>query len=226
MDSYSRQRALGLLQVPEGRLRYWERRGLVRPGQAYSLAELGRLRRLARLTRQGLKVSSALAQVLGRRWVGCSQGKALVRDAQGVIELESGQGLFDFAPAPEVCPLRQPQAVELLKEGLPALALERLQQELQRQPWSMVVRFNMAIALERLDRLEEAEQQLGRALDLCPNHADSHYNRARLLELLGRSPEARGHWLSFLRLEPESEWAEGVRRYLSQQRELRLVPCP
>jgi tetratricopeptide (TPR) repeat protein len=226
VETYSRQRALGLLKVTEGRLRYWERRGLARPSQSYSLGELSQLRRLARLTGQGLKLSGLLLQVLDRRWVGCSQGRAVVRDAHGVRELESGQGLFDFASPPQVCPLREADPVTLLKEGQAARALERLQQDLQRQPWSIVVRFNLAVALERLERLEEAQQELGRALDLCPGHADSHYNRARLLEMLGRGGEARVHWLSFLRLEPDSPWAQGVRQFLQEQRGLRLVPCP
>ena len=225
---YTRERALRLLNIPAGRLRYWERRGLVGFRPNYSLGELSELRRLSRLTAQGLKLSGLLLEVFRQRWIGCSQRRAVVRDERGLMELETGQGVLDFGPPPGVQDLREREedGVELLKAGRAREAVDRFELDLKKEPWSVVVRFNLALALEQLDRLSEADQQLERALALCPGHADCHYNRARLLELQGRTGEARGHWLSYLRLEPDSEEAEGVRRFLSEQRGLHLVPCP
>lgn len=225
MGDYSRERVLRLLKMTEGRLRYWERRGLAPRARSYSLGELAELRRLARLTKLGLKLSGLVVSVFRQRWVGCSQGRPLVRDAVGLVELGSRQGVFDFEPPGGVQELR-PDGVLMLREGRHLEALHFFQQALRTQPWSVTHRFNLALALEGLERLPEAEAELGKILAMCPGHSDSHYNRARLLEMLGRSAEARRHWQSFLHLEPDSDWAEGVRRFLAQQRPLQLVPCP
>lgn len=225
MGDYSRERVLRLLKMTEGRLRYWERRGLAPRSRSYSLGELAELRRLARLTRLGLKLSGLVISVFRQRWVGCSQGRPLVRDSAGLMELGSRQGVFDFEPPQGVQELR-PDGAQMLREGRHLEALQFFQQALRVQPWSVTLRFNLALALEGLERLDEAEAELEKVLSICPGHSDSHYNRARLLEMLGRPAEARRHWQSFLRLEPDSDWAEGVRRFLEERRPLHLVPCP
>lgn len=226
MQLYSRRRVLALLKLKESRLRSWERRGLLPRQQAYSLSDLGTLRQLLRLSRHGLRLTRDLALLLRQRWVGCSQGQPLVRDQAGLVELHSGQGILDFAAPAEVVNLAAEACdpVELLNQGRAADALALLEEARRRQPWSVETRFNLALAREQLGQREEALEELAGALALCPGHAGSHYNRARLCELTGRLREARHHWQCFLKLQPDGPSAEEVRRFLWGRRPFR--PCP
>ncbi|CAN0295565.1 unnamed protein product, partial [Phaeothamnion confervicola] len=94
------------------------------------------------------------------------------------------------------------RALDKLRKGHYGQARNALESLLRKRPWSVPVRFNLALALEGLGLLEEAQRHLERALGLDAAHADSYYNRARLLELLDLPLEARSHWARFLRLDP------------------------
>jgi tetratricopeptide (TPR) repeat protein len=53
-----------------------------------------------------------------------------------------------------------------------------------------------------------------RALRSDPAFADAHFNLAMALSDLGKQEEARQHWETYLKLDPDSPWAEIARRHL------------
>lgn len=221
MQAYPRERVLRLLSLPEGRLRYWERLGLAPRKREYTLGELSQLRRAARLNAQGLPVSALLQSDFRLRWVGCVQGRAVVREPDGLVEVGSRQGIFDFEAQPVVLELvaasradHEECVNDLLAEARFEEAHDCLERRVRAQPWSATARYNLAVVLEQMGCQGDSQRQLELALGLDPQHAESHYNLARLLEMAGRERAARWHWERFLRLEPDSEWAHQVRSFL------------
>ena len=54
-------------------------------------------------------------------------------------------------------------------------------------PDEPLLHFNLAVALEDLERIEEALASYERCMALSPGFADAHYNAARLHEMLGHA---------------------------------------
>lgn len=54
-----------------------------------------------------------------------------------------------------------------------------------------------------------------RAVRSDPSFADAHFNLAMALSDLGQRDEARKHWETYLKLDPDSPWSEIARRHLS-----------
>jgi len=73
---------------------------------------------------------------------------------------------------------------------------------------------NLGIALSALQRGGDAIAAFRRALQLVPHYADAHYNLADALAAAGDVAAARGHWRAYLTYDPNSRWAEQVRRRL------------
>ena len=74
--------------------------------------------------------------------------------------------------------------------------------------------YNLANVLEEKDDLENAVLFYKKAIHEDPEFADAHFNLARVLESQGEKEEAREHWLYYLRLDPNSKWAEHVKTLL------------
>ncbi len=70
------------------------------------------------------------------------------------------------------------------------------------------------LCFERGDPAAAAELFV-RALASDPSFADAHFNLAMAYEELGRPDSARGHWRTYLKLDPSGPWAEIARRHLS-----------
>ena len=51
------------------------------------------------------------------------------------------------------------------------------------------------------------------ALAVDQGYADAHFYLAVTLEKLGRSGEARPHWIAYQRLAPNGEWVELAREF-------------
>ena len=75
--------------------------------------------------------------------------------------------------------------------------------------------------LAETGELELAAATLAGALNFHSDFADVHYHLANTLDRLGRRDEAAGHFETFLKLAPESPWAEAARDRLDNA-ELRV----
>ncbi len=73
---------------------------------------------------------------------------------------------------------------------------------------------NLGIVRGELGDRHGAVVALRRALELVPHYADAHYNLAEALAVLGELDSARRHWRAYLRFDPNSRWADQVRRRL------------
>jgi tetratricopeptide (TPR) repeat protein len=73
---------------------------------------------------------------------------------------------------------------------------------------------NLGIVRGELGDGAGALTALHRALALVPHYADAHYNVAEALAVVGDLDGARRHWRAYLTFDPNSRWAEQVRRRL------------
>jgi tetratricopeptide (TPR) repeat protein len=73
---------------------------------------------------------------------------------------------------------------------------------------------NLGIARGELGDRQGAIAALQHALELVPHYADAHYNLAEALAVIGDMDGARRHWRAYLTFDPNSRWAEQVRRRL------------
>jgi len=73
---------------------------------------------------------------------------------------------------------------------------------------------NLGVVRGELNDREGAVTALERALAIVPHYADAHYNLAEALAVAGDLDGARRHWRAYLSFDPNSRWADQVRRYL------------
>ena len=76
---------------------------------------------------------------------------------------------------------------------------------------------NLGIVRGETGDREGAVVALSRALEIVPHYADAHYNLAEALAVVGDLARAREHWRAYLTFDPNSRWAEKVRRRLRNQ---------
>ena len=76
---------------------------------------------------------------------------------------------------------------------------------------------NLGIARGEIGDRHGAVEALERALELVPHYADAHYNLADALAVVGDLERARQHWRAYLTFDPNSRWAEQVRRRLQNR---------
>ncbi len=74
--------------------------------------------------------------------------------------------------------------------------------------------YNLGFMLFERGEVQAAVLNFRRALRSDPAFADAHFNLAMALSDQGHEREARDHWETYLKLDPESPWAEIARRYL------------
>lgn len=73
---------------------------------------------------------------------------------------------------------------------------------------------NLGVVRGELNDRDGAIEALERALAIVPHYADAHYNLAEALAVAGDLDGARRHWRAYLSFDPNSRWADQVRRYL------------
>jgi tetratricopeptide (TPR) repeat protein len=93
-------------------------------------------------------------------------------------------------------------------------AIDAFQQALRVDPGYSAAWNNLGIAQGTLHRVVDAMQSFCRALELAPHYADAHYNLADVLATAGDIESARKHWRAYLAYDPNSRWADHVRRRL------------
>jgi tetratricopeptide (TPR) repeat protein len=80
-------------------------------------------------------------------------------------------------------------------------------------------RANLGCVLAELGDLELAVATFQGTLSYFDDFADVHLHLARALDALGRAAEAEPHWRAFLRLSPESPWADEAAERLKEPHE-------
>jgi tetratricopeptide (TPR) repeat protein len=116
-------------------------------------------------------------------------------------------------PTPEFCF----QLAELLyRLGDLHAARERYYMAIELDEDYVEARANLGCVLAELGQHDLAVAALQGALAYHPEYADAHYHLARILDDLGRSPEAQTHWQAFLELAPDSPWADHARQRLGR----------
>jgi tetratricopeptide (TPR) repeat protein len=102
-----------------------------------------------------------------------------------------------------------------------AAAIDRLRIVAEQSPndvhvWSdlAAARYAASVRLQRPSLLPEALTAADHAVRIDPKSAEALFNRALILEHLGRTAEARSAWLRYLQLDSSSSWATEARAHL------------
>ena len=77
---------------------------------------------------------------------------------------------------------------------------------------------NLGNTLAEIGKYKDAINAYQRALAISPFYADAHYNLAETMASQENFAGARGHWLAYLRQDPNSPWASKVRERLAALR--------
>jgi tetratricopeptide (TPR) repeat protein len=108
----------------------------------------------------------------------------------------------------------------------PAAAIERLKVAVGKKSedataWSdlAAAHYEIAVRLGRASDLTEALSAADHALKLDPRLPEALFNRALVLDRLGRIEEARPAWQRYLDVDPGSAWAGEARRRLESPRD-------
>jgi tetratricopeptide (TPR) repeat protein len=80
-------------------------------------------------------------------------------------------------------------------------------------PGSFEAQYNLGNVLHDSGRFEAAARCYRGALAIDPSYADAHFYLAVTLEKLGRSSDAKPHWVAYRRLAPSGEWVELAREF-------------
>lgn len=105
----------------------------------------------------------------------------------------------------------------LYRAGDYAAARERYYVSIELDEDFVEARANLGCLLAELSDYEHAMAAFEGALALYPEYADVHYHLGQLLLDQGRIAEGRSHLESFLRLAPESPWADEVAELLQSR---------
>ena len=126
--------------------------------------------------------------------------------------------LAAYGPDPEV----HFRLAELLyRMDAPEAARERYYAAIELDEDFVEARANLGCVLYELGDTELAMAAWNGALAFHPDYADVHLHLARSLDEQNNPAEAEEHWWQFLRLAPESPWAQQARQRLqSEKKEL------
>ncbi|MEO5819247.1 MAG: tetratricopeptide repeat protein [Vicinamibacteraceae bacterium] len=81
------------------------------------------------------------------------------------------------------------------------------------EPSSFEGQYNLGNVLHDSGRFEAAARCYRGALAIDPTYADAQFYLAVTLEKLGRSSDAKPHWVAYRRLAPNGEWVELAREF-------------
>ena len=109
------------------------------------------------------------------------------------------------------------------ERGLRVIAFDQGHHQMARSLYEMATKvmperasawYNLANALDELEKIDAAARAFTRALDLDPEYADAHFNLALLWEKNGTRDRARVHWQAFLSLAPDHPSAQTAHAFL------------
>ena len=193
-----------MLKLTPGRLRYWERLGLVTPykedGEVrYRWDQLVRLRALDKLVAQGAraKTLAELDLLLTKERLEC-HGNKLVRYHEGQgEELQTGQLVLDFSESSEEAirlPVRRnwlQLAREARQKGHLEDSLEAAYRAIEQNPVELEAHNLAGMNLLDLDRPGDAVPIFEDALELAPQSIAIRFNLANALDDCELLDEAR-----------------------------------
>ena len=93
--------------------------------------------------------------------------------------------------------------VSHIQQGRPLEGIPFVEQALALRPDNADAHYNLACALQTLDRLDEAIARYGAALAINPGHAAAHLNLGNALQAQDRHAEAMAHYQETLALKPD-----------------------
>lgn len=102
----------------------------------------------------------------------------------------------------------------MFKRGRPDEAEQCYRRALAIDPEQPEAYYNLGFLLYDRGEVQEAIDGFKRALGSDPAFADAHFNLAMAYHDAGRAADAKPHWEAYLRLDPDSQWAEIARRHL------------
>lgn len=102
----------------------------------------------------------------------------------------------------------------LYRVGDLSAARERYYMAIELNESYVEARANLGCVLVELGDLELAAAAFRGALRFHPDYPDAHFHLARLYDRTHQRPQAEHHWRTFLRLAPQSPWADEARRAL------------
>lgn len=219
---------LNILRLAPGRLRYWERLGLVRPRRergrlCYALHDLVALRTVIRLTtervpatrlRKALQTASDdatfIKKPLHERRLEASAGR-IVEARHGVlIEPATGQRVIDLHGRLVEADVHELWSVETLltaairadnaDDAEAAVSLYRI--VIDRAPDRVEARVNLGTLEFKRGNLEASEVSYRQALAIDPQNPMLLFNLANVLDERGYPAEALQHLLAAVALEP------------------------
>jgi tetratricopeptide (TPR) repeat protein len=203
------------------------------PAEAYHHANLGRL--LTERVRDGLSTPAeallAFEMALARD---PHNGHVLAEAALAALTLGDPARARGYATRattlyPDFGPPRAVLGFLALSAGEDGAAVELLAEALRGQ-WRgdersrQVATANLAAALLRLGRHQEALAPAQEAVDLAPEDPDTRFNLARTLELLGRREEARREYQNLLARHPQHAYGRQALQALESAEA--LAPSP
>ena len=103
----------------------------------------------------------------------------------------------------------------LYRAGDLTAARERYYAAIELDADHLEARANLGCVLAELGEHELALAALDGVLRQEPDYADAHWHVAGILRDMGRQRESARHLRTFLRLAPESPWAESARERLA-----------
>jgi tetratricopeptide (TPR) repeat protein len=102
----------------------------------------------------------------------------------------------------------------MFKRGRSAEAEQFYRRALALDPQQPEAFYNLGFLLYDRGEIAEAISSFKRALASDPSFADAHFNLAMAYHDASKPAAARPHWEAYLRLDPDSQWAEIARRHL------------
>lgn len=96
-------------------------------------------------------------------------------------------------------------------------AAERFSQAVEMDPEYVEAWNNLGNVHGDLEEPQAAIAAYRRAIELAPDYPDPHYNLAETYRLVGDLGNAREHWLTYLKIDPESPWADRIREDLRDE---------